>query len=318
MKKNELLLILALCFSIPIYSQLKVDPNGRIGIGTSWPNPEFKCHIKGDLLLTDYPNSPYYELRMKVGNGFPGVDIGSSSDKIAFWASWVGYNELLASDFSIQSDSTLKMNIKPIRDARFKIMRLGSYHYQEKDNKYGENMRPVSGTKSKYGFISQEVEELFPEVDITTDAKGVKLMDYNQILPIVVAASQEQEIELQQLKSRIVQLENLLAEIVESEEFEKSFGKKVGGVLNKSILYQNRPNPFSQSTIIQFDYSDQEFSSGEIQIFNLNGTLVDSYAIEKGIKEIIVPASTLNSGEYIYSLILNNEQVDSKRMILLK
>ena len=53
-------------------------------------NPEFKCTIKGNLLLTTHPelapaNNSVVELRIKVGNGAPGVNIGSNCGKIAFY-----------------------------------------------------------------------------------------------------------------------------------------------------------------------------------------------------------------------------------------
>ncbi len=63
---KTLIFAVSLFMSLASYAQLKVDKSGRIGMGTNWPNSEFKCHIKGNLLLTNYPESPFTELRLKV------------------------------------------------------------------------------------------------------------------------------------------------------------------------------------------------------------------------------------------------------------
>jgi hypothetical protein len=70
-----------------VFSQLKIDQYGRVGIGTNYPSPEYKVHVKGDILLTTYPIIPpnqtrFQELRLKIDNGFP--TISSSSGHLWF------------------------------------------------------------------------------------------------------------------------------------------------------------------------------------------------------------------------------------------
>ena len=77
--KTKILASLLLFLSINAFAQLRVDPYGRIGMGTNYPNSEYKCHIKGDLLLTTYPeipapNATFVEFKFKVGHGWPGAD----------------------------------------------------------------------------------------------------------------------------------------------------------------------------------------------------------------------------------------------------
>lgn len=122
-------------FTLSVFAQLKVDQYGRIGMGTNWPNPGYKCHIAGNLLCTSYPTNPFYELRLKVGNGWPGCEIGASSDILAFWTNEAGYNSLRASDFSVMSDSTMKRNIVPIKSSLDRLMEIRPVHYSIEDNK---------------------------------------------------------------------------------------------------------------------------------------------------------------------------------------
>jgi tetratricopeptide (TPR) repeat protein len=84
-------------------------------------------------------------------------------------------------------------------------------------------------------------------------------------------------------------------------------------------LEQNYPNPFNPTTNVKFQIS----SSGLVQlkIYNLLGqevaTLINS-KLEIGIHEAIFDGTNYPSGVYFYSLYLNGELRDSKKMVLIK
>ena len=158
--------------SLTITAQLKVDQYGRIGMGTNWPNSGYKCHIKGNLLLT-YPASPFIEFQFKVGNGWPGADFGTNVDKIAVWASWVSYNKLYAEQFYRMSDASFKTNLTPIEAPIEKLNGLKTYRYDVINRYFSEDGDSLQNTLAQYGFISQEVEQALPEVKITEDGKMV-------------------------------------------------------------------------------------------------------------------------------------------------
>lgn len=317
MKTKYITIIISLLMvSLTSYGQLKVDPLGHVGIGTNWPNSRYKCHIAGNLLLSSYPAKPFYELTLKVGNGWPGTEIGSTADKIAFWQSWTGYNKLYAEQFYKQSDSTLKSNIIPIRNGLGSILKLNVYSYDLKENQLSESGEKIESTKKEYGFLSQEVEKEFPEVKITDDVLGVKLMDYDQIIPLTVAAIKEQQLIIDSLK---IELENLKGVVSDNSNNNGTVGVNENASIKETVLYQNRPNPFNERTIIEFEIEVNNFSSGSIVVFDMNGTLLKSYPInETGKNQLTISGSELKAGMYIYSLIVNNKEVDTKRMILLK
>lgn len=314
--KSITIITVLITFSLTTFGQLKVDQYGRIGMGTNWPNSGYKCHIAGNLLLSSYPANPFYELQLKVGNGWPGTEIGSSADKIAFWSSWVGYNKLYAEQYYKMSDSTLKTNIIPIKNGLSSIMKLNVYTYKLKDNKLSENGEKIESTKKEYGFLSQEVEKEFPEVKITDDVLGVKLMDYDQIIPLTVSAIKEQQLIIDSLK---IELENIKDVISDNSNNNGTVGLNNNTSINKTVLYQNRPNPFNERTIIEYEIEDNNFSSASIIIFDMNGILLKSFPINAtGKNQLTINGSELKAGMYIYSLIVNNKEVDTKRMILLK
>ena len=317
MKTKYITIIISLLMvSLTSYGQLKVDPLGHVGIGTNWPNSWYKCHIAGNLLLSSYPANPFYALTLNVGNGWPGTEIGSTADKIAFWQSWTGYNKLYAEQFYKQSDSTLKSNIIPIKNGLGSIMKLNVYSYDLKDNQLSESGEKIERTKKEYGFLSQEVEKEFPEVKITDDVLGVKLMDYDQIIPLTVAAIKEQQLIIDSLK---IELENLKDVISGNSNNNGTVGVNDNTSIKETVLYQNRPNPFNERTIIEYEIEDNNFSSASIIIFDMNGILLKSFPINAtGKNQLTINGSELKAGMYIYTLIVNNKEVDTKRMILLK
>ncbi len=204
---NTLVIAISLFMSIASYGQLKVDQYGRIGMGTNYPNSGFKCHIKGNLLLPNYPSSPSYGLEMMVGYEWPGVGIGSSESSIAFWIPSSNFNILYASQFYRVSDSTLKTNIQPITNGLDDLLKLNVYSYTLIENVTNEKTmygkRGEVASKKEYGLLSQEVERVFPDIDITEDVKGVKLMDYDQLIPILISGMQEQQKMISSLEEQI-------------------------------------------------------------------------------------------------------------------
>ena len=95
---------------------------------------------------------------------------------------------------------------------------------------------------------------------------------------------------------------------------------------DKYTLSQNYPNPFNPRTIIKYSVSDR--SMIEISVYSVLGkqvrTLVSetkdpgSYEIEFDARLAGGQASELNSGVYFYSLSVNGEKIETKRMLLLK
>lgn len=312
--KSIILSAIFVVFTLSVFAQLKVDQYGRIGMGTNWPNPEFKCHIAGNLLLTSYPSNPFYELRMKVNNGWPGVEIGSNYDKIAFWSSYVEYNDLYAANYYKMSDNRVKSNIKDITWGLQKLMQIRPVHYSIVNNMFDSSGVKIEGTRNQYGFISQEIEKAFPEVKITDDVLGYKLMDYDQIIPITVAAIQEQQKTIDSLKTELANLKDQVNSNI-SLGIENNNSSTL---TSRTVLNQNSPNPFNESTEVTFSIDDQNFRTASIVIFDMSGLLIKKYDIPKsGVGTIKINGNELKAGMYIYTLIVNQKEIDSKRMILL-
>lgn len=318
--KSIILSAIFAVLTLSAFSQLKVDQYGRIGMGTNWPNSGYKCHIKGNLLLTTYPASPFIEFRFKVGNGWPGAEFGTNVDKIAVWASWVGYNKLYAEQFYKMSDASFKLNQSAIESPMKKLLDLKPYKYDMIDPYISENGDSLQGTLPQYGFISQEVEQTLPEIKITEDGKGGKLMDYDQIIPLLVAGIQEQQ-------KQITSLEALIAKIIATgtnpgQGNNGNQGNNGGnGNGNNPIdmckLFNSTPNPFNNSANIPY-YLCNNTASAEIKVWDMQGVERKTFNLnpQQGNNQVTLNSSELPiSGTYIYALIADGKIVDAKTMI---
>ena len=80
-------------------------------------------------------------------------------------------------------------------------------------------------------------------------------------------------------------------------------------------LFQNSPNPFSETTSIKFNSMNSE--KIVFRIFNLLGEEVDSQIIysQRGVNTINVNTTSYSEGMYLYS-INNGKEVLTKRMII--
>jgi hypothetical protein len=109
-----------------------------------------------------------------------------------------GYIDHITGNYYSVSDINLKKDIQPLAGDEMlsKLMLLNPSKYHFKD--------APDGQQYNYGFISQEVEEVFPE--FVTEKEGIKMMTYTGFIPILTKAVQEQETEIQELKSQNAEL----------------------------------------------------------------------------------------------------------------
>jgi len=90
--------------------------------------------------------------------------------------------------------------------------------------------------------------------------------------------------------------------------------------LNDSSAYleQNQPNPFNTNTLIKYNIPAGT-KDALVNVFDMNGQLIHSEVITRtGMGEIQLKAGTVAAGTYSYSLIVNGNVVDTKRMVIAK
>ena len=91
------------------------------------------------------------------------------------------------------SDAILKENVVTLSErSKANLLNLKAVEYSFKAD---------STQKRHYGFIAQEVEQLYPEL-VKTSALGYKTVNYLELVPILVSKMQDMQREIDELKAR--------------------------------------------------------------------------------------------------------------------
>lgn len=262
----------------------------------------------------------------------------SASDTIMYYdyrrSSAVNFSKnVQTSGLFIQSDERFKDNIEPIEDVLASLKGLEAVSYTlknehasrckafassmpvitEKDRKdkaffegfYGEQEKG----SERYGFLAQNVKEIFPEL-IHTDNSGYMYVDYIGLIPILVQSINELQAELAKMKAEEQPV--LLAAQQQTGLDELANGKE------GYSLYQNTPNPWNSETVIRYSLP-QSVGTACIYIYDMQGAqLMSIPATGRGESKVTLGASGLKAGMYLYALVADGQLVASKQMILTK
>tara|TARA_B110001454_G_scaffold16145_2_gene14622 strand:+ start:36172 stop:37293 length:1122 start_codon:yes stop_codon:yes gene_type:complete len=115
-----------------------------------------------------------------------------------------GGNLSVGGDLGVQggvftiSDKKLKQNMQPLVIKPKDLMTLNGYSFQWKE-----------GQRKDIGFVAQEVESIFPEVVSSDEGTGIKRVDYQALLPILLEATKSIDQQNIKLERKIQQLESL-------------------------------------------------------------------------------------------------------------
>lgn len=236
-------------------------------------------------------------------NGFD--DLGTSAMR---WR-----NLYLSGSVVTSSDKRLKEDIRKLESPLQKVLQLNPVSYAMKNAK----------TKEPHvGLIAQEVMEVIPEIvydptkdmvrneeggfePASTDKDALLGIKYIELIPYLVAALQEQE-------NTIFELKNELAEMKAKASLQGNDPTN----MNQPKLYQNQPNPFDQSTKIRV-FLPESVQSAVLYIYDMQGTELKRMTVKgRGETDVEIESNFLKSGIYFYSLIADNKEVGTNRMIL--
>ena len=171
--------------------------------------------------------------------------------------------------------------------------------------------------KKEIGLMASEVEDILPDA-IRTYSDGRKAIDFNALLVVLIEAFKEQQREIDHLKYLIGQSGNIELPPAKSENSNINAMNDNSIESKKTILYQNLPNPFNTLTTINYEINEAITQSAAIIIYDLNGSQLKSYPVSQDTSSIQISANELRAGIYFYALIVNNREIDTKKMILTK
>ncbi len=283
-----------------------------------------------------------------VGNGIFGIS-QSATQNISIWGiatdtstatspvDFAGYfqGNVLAWRYFTPSDARLKSNVQPLGSVLSKLNKLETATYNFRTSEYPNLYLP---SDLQTGFMAANLQEQFPNLvqDVTLPEKihpktgalisqsaSIKVVNYMGMIPVLTAAIQEQQAQIETkdaaietLKSQLTALESKVAAI----EAALNNGSSAERLSNptSAILEQNSPNPFNQSTTINY-FLPENSKNVRLTITSVTGVVVSDYVLKgKGNGQVTLNANEFAAGNYTYSLIIEGNVVSSKSLMLTK
>ena len=250
------------------------------------------------------------------------TSVSSPTNNYALYANG---NAVITGTLFVMSDAKLKKEVKSLDRISDKLMDVGIKSYTFKQDEF-PNINLPEG--QQYGVISQELQKLFPEFVKTAVHPAMKDKDgnvlhaseeyltvnYGGFVPLLIKAHQEQEAALNAMQEEMNELRGLVASL----QSNPATGSSALQGSSENVVHQNFPNPFGESTTIQYELADSDVQAS-LHVYDVQGALqlrFDGLSNENG--QVQIDANSLKPGIYAYVLLVNGKQVDSKQMIVTK
>lgn len=315
--KKIIILVIVTFIAIKGNSQINITTNGYVKIGST-ASPSKPLDVSGSSIFNVgsssniiMDNSGYYGTPAIYPTVNNNVNIGKSGNAV---------NNIYTYGVQNLSDARQKENIRNIKNAISLVLQLKGVQYDlKKEFVFSSSAKYDSKTttamdnnrKNHYGFLAQDVQKVLTSVVLHDDSTDVYSMDYTKIIPVLVEAIKEQQSQIDSLKS-------IKSLSVSSEVFKSTTATTLVSQtsISSATLGQNAPNPFSKSTIIGY-YLPETVQNATLNIYDMNGIQIKSLAItSKGQGNITINGYELRPGMYLYTLLADNQEVATKRMIL--
>ena len=190
----------------------------NVGIGTS--NPLVKLQVDGgsnvDVLnryTGNFVSGDLYGLNIVMDdNEIQARNNGTSSDLYLNYKggnlhlgtpSYGSFTVYTEGGAVVSSDMRLKKNISTLDQGLKKIMKLRPVYFQYRT-------QAESDQQNRIGFIAQELQKTIPELVKLDDTSGYLYVNYTGVIPVLVDAMQEQQKEIDSLKSQLNDMEKRL------------------------------------------------------------------------------------------------------------
>jgi hypothetical protein len=316
MKKIHYLIIIGIFMFTGIMSQINMTSNGFITIGST-ANAVKTLDVRGNAQFLVY-GSAGAQIYAYYGST-PAIDplqnntgaLGAAN----LW-NWANITTLNYVNLFKMSDENLKENITDIKNALNTIKQIKGVKYDYKKGflNFGKSTDNSDfGITNQYGFIAQQVQTVLPAAVSYDTIHKIYSVSYESIIPFLVEAMKEQQAQIDSLN----QLLNKKSDgSLKNAFIPETTTTEIIETVVKASLDQNAPNPFSQSTMIGY-YLPNTVTTATLNIYNMSGVPVKSITvIQKGRGSITIRGYELNPGMYLYTLIADGKEVDTKRMIL--
>lgn len=219
-------------------------------------------------------------------------------------------------------------------------IRLGDpFHFIEVENRVGMSLHDFNGIFFKTGGKKAQTRMVIDfdgHIGIGTDnptstlhTQGdVRLQDLPNQEGVVLTTDRRGNIGVSEIDTRLIllALDSLLNTASEQAQQIEALNRQIQALQGtatpastKSItpkLYQNKPNPFRENTDIRF-YLPENALEATLFIYDLQGSQLKQVNLaQRGEAQVSIQAGSLKAGMYYYALVVDGEEVATKRMLI--
>ncbi len=319
----------------------------KVGIGTSTPLTDL--HIKQSVNAVTNPANTN-GLTLEYANGDDKWKIYHSASHLSFAENTSPTNTTSirrsyisksngayvradgGSNLRSQNSSRVKENILD------KLVALSVKHYPSLNSR--------NKTQKSLGFNTLEVQKLFPEVvrEAEDGSLGMAYADFGilaikaiqELVVTVEEQGQENILQKEQIvtlaerlddtdalretvntqQNQINELKSLVEKLLTQNAETPKSTSYVLPLEQQALLAQNQPNPFRENTLVDY-FVPAEVQNAHIQVTGLDGQVLGQVSItQKGKGQVTIQSKSYPAGTYFYSLVLDGEVMETKRMVL--
>ena len=158
-------------------------------------------------------------------------------------------------------------------------------------------------SRRHFGVDAEELQKLYPDL-VLEGQDGYLSVNYSELVPLLIRSIQALKQELDEVKGMRLKVRKSVS----------STGMDAS-LTNGNILYQNSPNPFNKQTVIRFKLAE-DAEDASVCIFDMTGKLLKKLPISSGMQSVSIKGYELGEGMFLYSLIVNGQEIDTKKMVI--
>ena len=159
-------------------------------------------------------------------------------------------------------------------------------------------------SRRHFGVDAKELQKVYPDL-VLEGQDGYLAVNYSELVPLLIRSIQALKQELDEVKSK------------SNARKRAATGIDPSLAASGNILYQNTPNPFKEQTVIRFKLAENT-QDASICIFDMKGKLIKKLPISSGMESVSIGGYELGEGMFLYSLIVNGQEIDTKKMVITK
>lgn len=175
-----------------------------------------------------------------------------------------------------------------------------AYEYLKKDEMKMTERR-------HFGIDAEELKKTYPDL-VLEGQDGYLAVNYVELVPVLIKAIQE-------LKQQVDELQG--TDTVKKTPAKTSATDVGSSSIKKNTLYQNTPNPAKEQTIIRYRLADNA-KDAAICIFDMQGKMLKKLPVSSDNDSVTINGYELGQGMFLYSLVINGQEIETKKMIITK